>query len=127
MLLDINVLTYNPLRVAEVWMDDYRFLSSILHFLSTTSLDPFYPLQIPVLRPVRALGQASLGSSRALWRRLGEANTQGEAAVPLFPMVLLSINILKYQDINGLLLYILCTESINRCFEKTCSPHCLKK
>eukprot|EP00090_Calanus_glacialis_P045645 TRINITY_DN8611_c0_g1_i1.p1 TRINITY_DN8611_c0_g1~~TRINITY_DN8611_c0_g1_i1.p1 ORF type:complete len:759 (+),score=153.42 TRINITY_DN8611_c0_g1_i1:17-2293(+) len=23
---DINVLTYNPLRVAEVWMDDYRFL-----------------------------------------------------------------------------------------------------
>jgi len=23
---DINVLTYNPLRVAEVWMDDYKFL-----------------------------------------------------------------------------------------------------
>ena len=23
-LSDINVLTYNPLRVAEVWMDDYR-------------------------------------------------------------------------------------------------------
>jgi len=23
---DINVLTYNPLRVAEVWMDDFRFL-----------------------------------------------------------------------------------------------------
>ena len=28
MILDINVLTYNPLRVAEVWMDDYRCLQS---------------------------------------------------------------------------------------------------
>ena len=33
---DINVLTYNPLRVAEVWMDDYRYLESCCIFLCFT-------------------------------------------------------------------------------------------
>ena len=33
---DINVLTYNPLRVAEVWMDDYRYLQSCCIFLCFT-------------------------------------------------------------------------------------------
>ena len=35
MILDINVLTYNPLRVAEVWMDDYRYLQYCISFCFT--------------------------------------------------------------------------------------------
>ena len=127
---DINVLTYNPLRVAEVWMDDYRYLQSCnagcisfcliksgssweqifcLGFLTSLLMNP--NLQILVLRPVRALGQAALRSSRALWRRFGEASSPGEAAVSLFPMVLLlSINMSFHRNsvIQNLFMGVFC-------------------
>ena len=52
MILDINVLTYNPLRVAEVWMDDYRYLQSCISwcFTQLEHLLPWIPY-IPLDEP----------------------------------------------------------------------------
>ena len=62
---DINVLTYNPLRVAMVWMDDYKYLYLDRFARCAVSSD----LNVPISLSSVQMGQAPSLQDREVWRR----------------------------------------------------------
>ena len=76
LILDINVLTYNPLRVAEVWMDDYRYLQSCISwcFTQLEHLLPWIPY-IPLDEPQSADSCTTTGTGVGTSRSPVESGT----------------------------------------------------